>query len=75
MPVVDIKVIEDVFTDEEKREMVERVTEALIEIGGEPLRSATHTLVTETPSRGWAIGGPALTAEDVKAMRSTKATA
>jgi 4-oxalocrotonate tautomerase len=45
MPVVDIKVIEGVFTDEEKREMVERVTEALIEIRGEPLRSATHTLV------------------------------
>jgi 4-oxalocrotonate tautomerase len=72
MPVVDIKVIEGVFTDEKKREIVERVTEALIEIGGEPLRTATHTLITETPSGGWAIGGRALTAEDVKAMRSTK---
>lgn len=75
MPFVDIKVIEGVFTDEEKHEMVERVSETLIEIEGEPLRSVTHTVVTETPSGAWAIGGQAMTAEDVKAKRSAQATA
>jgi 4-oxalocrotonate tautomerase len=75
MPFVDIKVIEGAFTDEEKREMVERVSETLIEIEGEPLRSVTHTVVTETPSGAWAVGGRALTAEDVKAKRSAKTPA
>ena len=74
MPVIDIKVIEGVFTDEEKRRMVEDLTEALLKIGGEPMRSATHTLITETPSGEWAIGGRALSAADVKAMRSAEAT-
>jgi 4-oxalocrotonate tautomerase len=75
MPVVDIKVIEGVFTDEEKRELVERLTEAVIEIGGEPMRPFTHTLISESPSGAWAVGGRALLAEDVKAMRSAKASA
>ena len=35
MPFIDIKVIEGVFTAEEKREMVERVSEALIAVEGE----------------------------------------
>ncbi|MGH2961919.1 MAG: tautomerase family protein, partial [Solirubrobacterales bacterium] len=63
MSFVDIKVIEGAFTDQEKREMVERVSETLIEIEGEPLRSVTHTVVTETPSGAWAIGGQAMTTE------------
>jgi 4-oxalocrotonate tautomerase len=75
MPVVDIEVIEGVFTDEEKRELVERLTEALLEIGGEPMRPVTHVLISETPSGAWAVGGRALNAEDVNAMRSSNATA
>ena len=70
MPFIDIKVIEGVFTPEEKREMVERVSEAVIAVEGEPLRPSTHTVITETPSGEWAIGGRALSAEDVKAKRS-----
>lgn len=70
MPFIDIKVIEGAFSPEEKREMVERVSEALIAIEGEPLRAATHTVITETPSGEWAIGGRPLTAEDVQAKRA-----
>jgi 4-oxalocrotonate tautomerase len=75
MPFIDIKVIEGVFTPEEKREMVEQVSEAVIAVEGEPLRPVTHVVITETPSGGWAIGGQALSAEDVKAKRSVQATA
>ena len=48
MPFIDIKVIEGVFTVEEKREMVERVSEAVIAVEGEALRPLTHTAITET---------------------------
>ena len=70
MPFIDIKVIEGAFTPEEKRELVERVSEAVIAVEGEPLRPVTHTVITETPSGEWAIGGKPLTAEDVKAKRA-----
>jgi 4-oxalocrotonate tautomerase len=38
MPFGNIKVIEGVFTNAEKRQMIERVTEALISVEGERLR-------------------------------------
>lgn len=75
MPFIDIKVIEGAFTPEEKREMVERVSEAVIAVEGEGLRPSTHTVITETPSGEWAIGGKSLSAEDVKAKRSAGAVA
>jgi 4-oxalocrotonate tautomerase len=50
MPFIDIKVIEGAFTPEEKRELVERVSEAVIAVEGEPLRPVTHTVITETPA-------------------------
>ncbi|MFI6770926.1 4-oxalocrotonate tautomerase family protein [Streptomyces sp. NPDC050355] len=70
MPFIDIKVIAGVFTPEEKQKMVEGVSEVLIAIEGEALRPVTHVVITETPSGEWAVGGKALTAEDVKAKRA-----
>jgi 4-oxalocrotonate tautomerase len=75
MPFIDIKVIEGVFTPEEKRELVERVSEAVIAVEGEALRPVTHTAITETPSGEWAIGGGAKTAEEVRALRASAAVA
>ena len=73
MPFIDIKVIQGVFTPEEKRELVERVSETVIALEGEALRPATVTAITETPSGEWALGGRTYTADDVKAMRSAAA--
>ena len=73
MPFIDIKVIQGVFTPEEKRELVERVSETVIALEGEALRPFTTTALTETPSGEWAVGGQAYTAEDVKAARSAGA--
>ena len=70
MPFIDIKVIEGVFTPEEQRQLVERVSEAVVSVEGEALRPFTHTVVTETPSGAWAIGGQAMEAEHVKAKRA-----
>ncbi|MGW0884151.1 tautomerase family protein [Streptomyces sp. NPDC002671] len=71
MPFIDIKVIAGVFTPEEKRRLVENVSEAVIAIEGEALRPSTHVVITETPGGEWAIGGQALTAEDVRAKRAS----
>lgn len=71
MPFIDIKVIEGVFTHDEKREAVERVSETLVETWGEGMRNATHVAISESPSGEWAVGGKALSADDVKKnMRS-----
>jgi len=73
MPFIDIKVIEGVFTSEEQRDMVERVTDAVVAVEGEALRPFTVTVVTETPSGSWGVGGQTLTSEAVKAKRAEAA--
>jgi 4-oxalocrotonate tautomerase len=75
MPFIDIKVIQGAFTSEEKRELVERVSEAAIAVEGEALRPYTVTAVTETPSGEWAVGGQTLTSDEVKSVRSATAAA
>ncbi len=75
MPFIDIKVIQGVFTPEEKRELVERVSETVIEVEGEALRPYTTSAITETPSGEWAVGGQLFTSDEVKAVRSAAARA
>jgi 4-oxalocrotonate tautomerase len=69
MPLVTIDVIKDVFTPQQKQELIERVTEAMIAVEGEALRSVTWVRVQEFEQGDWAIGGKSLQASDVHALR------
>lgn len=71
MPLVDIHLIEGAFTPEQKREMIEKVTETMVGIEGEALRGVTWVRVQEFASGEWGIGGKAITADDVKGMRDS----
>ena len=68
MPLVDIELIEGVFTPEQKQEMIQKVTDTMVAIEGEAMRQVTWVRVHEVPSGQWGIGGKALTAADVKAL-------
>ena len=68
MPYVEIKLIEDVFDPDQKREMIEKVTEAMVEIEGENMRGVTFVVVEEVKSGDWGIGGQCMTTEDVRAL-------
>ena len=68
MPFIDVKVIESVFNPDQKRAIVERLTEAIVAIEGENMRSVTWVVLEEVKSGDWAIGGKALSTDDVKAM-------
>ena len=68
MPFVNVKVIEDVFTPAQKREIVEKLTDAMVSIEGENMRGVTWVVVEEVKSGDWAIGGNALTSADVRAL-------
>lgn len=69
MPLVDIQVIEGVFSDDEKKEMIQKVTDTMVEIEGESLRGVTWVRVLDVPQSQWGIGGQALAASDVKALQ------
>jgi len=68
MPLVDIQVIAGVFDDSQKREMIEKVTDAMVAIEGAALRGVTWVRIHEYKSGDWAIGGKPLTSADVKTL-------
>lgn len=70
MPLVDIQLIEGVFDNDQKQEMISRVTDAMVEIEGEAMRGVTWVRVQELASGAWGIGGKGLTTADVKALQN-----
>lgn len=68
MPLVTIDVIKDVFSPEQKRQLIEKVTAAMIEVEGETMRKVTWVRIAEFEGGDWAIGGRRLGAADVRAM-------
>ncbi|HSG33311.1 MAG TPA: tautomerase family protein, partial [Sphingomonadaceae bacterium] len=68
MPLVTIDVIKDVFTDQQKGEIIENVTNAMIAVEGEAMRGVTWVKINEIAQGDWGIGGKLLTAADVHAM-------
>ena len=73
MPMVTIDVIKDVFSPQQKQELIAKVTEAMIEVEGENMRGVTTVRIQEFEGGDWAIGGRALKAADVHALAKGKA--
>jgi len=73
MALIQVKIVEGVFTAPQKREMVERLTDVMAEIEGEAMRPQIWCLVEEVASGGWGVGGQTPTADDVKAFARSDA--
>ena len=72
MPLIQVKVIEGVFSDTQKGDIVRRLTDAMVAVEGENLRPVTWVVIEEVRSGEWGIGGNALTAADVRALAAGK---
>jgi 4-oxalocrotonate tautomerase len=68
MPLINVKIIEGVFDADQKREIIERLTDALVTIEGENMRPVTWCVVEEVKSGDWGIGGNALSTDHVRAL-------
>ena len=68
MPLINVKLIENVFSPEQRREIIERLTDAMVTIEGENMRPVTWVLVEEVASGDWGIAGKPLTTAEVKAL-------
>ncbi len=51
MPLINVKVIEDVFTSEQKEQIVERLTDAMVSVEGENMRGVTWVVLEEVHQR------------------------
>jgi len=73
MPLVNVKLIEGVFTPAQKQEMIHKLTDTMVSIEGESMRGVTWCVIEEVESGDWGIGGKALTTADVHALARSKA--
>lgn len=72
MPLMNVRLIEGVFTPAQKREMIRKLTDAMVSIEGEKMRPVTWVVIDEVKSGDWGIGGNPLTADDVKTLAAGK---
>jgi len=68
MPLIQVKVIEGVFTPKQKQEIIKRLTDTMVSIEGENMRPVTWVIVEEVKSGEWGIGGKGMTTADVMAL-------
>jgi 4-oxalocrotonate tautomerase len=75
MPLIQVSLIEGVFTPGQKQQIVRKLTDAMVEVEGEAMRGVTWVTIQEVRSGEWAIGGQPLTTADVKALAAGKTAA
>lgn len=68
MPLLNVKMLEGVFTPKQKQEMIQKLTDAMVSIEGESLRPYTVVILEEVKSADWGVGGKSFTTADVKAL-------
>ena len=68
MPLIQVKLIEGVFTAAQKKEIVAILTDAMATIEGEKMRPVTWVLIEEVRSGEWGIGGKPMTTGEVHAL-------
>ncbi|MBD9562415.1 MULTISPECIES: tautomerase family protein [unclassified Pseudomonas] len=72
MPLVTIKGIEGVFTDKQKAEVIQKVTDAMVSVEGENMRALTWVIFEEVKSGDWGIAGKPVTAQDILKLQVGK---
>ena len=75
MALIQVTVVEEVLTPEEKRRVIENLTDALLQITGEAMRGVTWVTIQDVRLGEWGIAGQVLTKEAVETLKAGKATA
>lgn len=73
MPLINVRLIENVFTTAQKQQIVRSLTDAMVAIEGENMRPVTWVVIDEVKSGDWGIGGRPLTTGDVEMIAAGRA--
>lgn len=68
MPVIDVKVFKDELSQDQSKELIGKITEAVVEVTSDKLRDATWVIINEVKDGHWGVGGKAIGLDDVKKM-------
>jgi len=73
MPLIQVRVIEGVFTPEQRGQFISKLTNAMVSIEGENMCPVTSVVIEEARSSQSSIGGQAMTT-DVRDSIQQKST-
>lgn len=68
MPLVQIKGIAGYLSLEQKQQLIQKVTDAVVSVEGEGVRSVTWVIVEDVSSGAWGVGGQPVTTEMLQQM-------
>ena len=69
LPAIDVQVFENLFTPEDRRDLVAKLTDAFGSVAGETMLWNCSVCIHELKSGDWCCGGEALTTETGLEMR------
>lgn len=69
MPIINVKLIEGVFSPSQKKTIIEKLTDTMVAIEGESLRELTWVYIEEVKQGDFGIGGKTLRAADVHELQ------
>ena len=68
MPIIDVKVMENVLTSGQKQAIAEGFTDVFASVVGEPARGVTWVVIQDVTSGQWTMGGQPVTTAGVKEL-------
>ena len=72
MPLIHVTLIENVFSQVQKREMIQKLTDAMVSSEGEKLRSLTWVVIEEVKDGNLGISGKPLSSGDARELSGGK---
>ena len=66
MPLIQVHVFEDELSQEQSKDLIDKITHVVTKITNEKLRGVTWVIINEVKNGHWGVGGNALGLDDVK---------
>ena len=68
MPLIQVDVFEDELSQEQSKDLINKITDVITEVTSEKLREVTWVIINEVKDGHWGVGGNALALDDVKKL-------
>lgn len=68
MPYIEVNVFENELTQEQKEQLIKKITTAVTDVSSEKLRDVTWVVIKEVASGSWGVGGNALGLDDINKL-------
>ncbi len=72
MPLIQVDVFEDELSQEQSRDLINKITDVVTEVTSEKLRDVTWVIINEVKDGHWGVDGNALRLDDVKKLIADK---